>query len=468
MKNWIHRLTAFLIAALMLCPACFAIGDKSGDADLPAEMIRVGLFYGAAARTEVSLDTNAENGYRLGFYDESRVLHAIARIGSQQVVVAPNTNAQLSCGDVYGIHLRLPASFESFEDASDSARSNGGFPAFCNGLFYVMIGSYATAEEAQNALDALGREAEIYYDAGRGVVVVSADTAEPLFLFDYSSTHALVLAPDDTGKPATKCGEYRYRGNFQFNRVGSSALTVVNCVGLEDYVKGVIPNEMSASWPEEALKAQAVCARTYALKNLNGYRIYGFDVTEDTNSQVYRGLREADDVTDGACDATAGEVLRYNDELCAVYYFAADGGATVNSEDVWNDVAVPYLTGVADPYESEIDFYCKSWSAAVSRGQMGEITADLDENGNVRTVKAGDKVYKNDAVRDFLHDIGAPYNSRHFQISFDEASNAYSIAGNGFGHNLGMSQWGAMAMAEKHDMNYKEILAYYFTGATVV
>lgn len=468
MKKCVHRLTAFMIAIFLLCPVCCTLKVKAVRDDLPAEMIRVGLFYGAAARAEVLLDTSAENGYQLGFYDENRVLHAIARVGSQQVAVAPNTNAQLSCGEVSGIHLRLPASFTSFEDALESARSNGGFPAFCNGLFYVMIGSYSSAEQAQEALDSLGREAEIYYDAGRGVLVVDPEDAQVLFLFDYSSTHSLVLAPDDSVKPITKCGEYRYRGNFQFNRVDGSAMTVVNCVELEDYVKGVIPNEMSASWPEEALKAQAVCARTYALKNLNGYRIYGFDVTDDTNSQVYRGLREADDVTDGACDATAGEALWYNGELCAVYYFAADGGATINSEDAWNDVAVSYLTGVKDPYESEIDFYCKSWSAAASRSQLGDIKADLDENGNVRSVKVGDKLYKNDAVRDFLSQIGAPYNSRHFQISLNEEANTYSISGNGFGHNLGMSQWGAMAMAEKHDMNYKDILTFYFTGATVV
>ena len=465
----IYRYTALIMMTVFILSfSCYAANPADEGAALSANMIRVGLYYGIETKVEVSLETDAELGYRIGFYDESRTLHALGSIPNRSVVVAPNTNATLSDHTVCGIHLRLPASFQTFDEAKQSASANGGFPAFCNGLFYVMIGSYASSEDAQSALAQLGREAEIYYDGGRGVVVLAQNSDQPLFLFDYASTHALVLSPHDSSqKPVTKCDGNRYYGDFQFNRVTPSGMTVVNCVLLEDYVKGVVPNEMSASWPEEALKAQAVCARTFALKNLNRYRIYGFDVSDDTYSQVYRGLLNADDSTNAACEATAGEVLRYQGELCSVYYFAADGGATQSSETVWNDVKVPYLKGIADPYESDMSFYCKSWSTGVSRGQFGEIKAESDSNGNVLSVKVGDKVYRNDLVRDFLVLAGAPYNSRHFTLTYQKDSDSYYIQGSGFGHNLGMSQWGAYAMAQEHGMSYQDILSFYFTGAVV-
>ena len=433
-----------------------------------AEMIRVGLFYGSTSKQELQLDTAADSGFLFGFYDESRVLHLVGSAPNRSVLVVPNATATVSIGEIGGFHLCLPARFSSFDEAAENARLNGGFPAFCNGEYCVMIGSYATYGAADEALSQLGREAAVYQDSGRGVLVFAPDGSEPLFLFDYSSTHSLVLsAYDSLSQPTTTCAGTEYRGDFQFNRIASGLMTVSNCVSIEDYVKGVVPNEMSASWPMEALKAQAVCARTYALKNLNCYRIYGFDVSDDTSSQVYRGLREADETTDAACDATAGEVLRYDNDLCAVYYFAADGGVTESSEHVWNDVAIPYLRSVSDPYEAELDFYCKTWSVSASRSYLGELFADYGENGIVRSIAFGDHSYSGDDVREFLALIGAPYNSRNFSISYDGENDAYVISGKGYGHNLGMSQWGAFSMAQNHDMNYKDILSFYFSGATV-
>jgi stage II sporulation protein D len=107
---------------------------------------------------------------------------------------------------------------------------------------------------------------------------------------------------------------------------------------------------MSASWPIEALKAQAVCARTYVLAS---HKHTGFDVCATDCCQVYQGLGRANDNSDAAVDQTAGQYMTYNGELCIAYYSSCDGGATENSENVWNE-AVPYLRGVVDPYEANI------------------------------------------------------------------------------------------------------------------
>ena len=261
-----------------------------------------------------------------------------------------------------------------------------------------------------------------------------------------------------------------YYGDFQFSRLSTQdpqKLTLVNFVGLEPYVKGVTPYEMSSGWPLEALKAQAVCARTYVASHMNGSPANGFDVTGTTTSQVYYGTLDASANSDRAVDETAGKFVRYEGKLCETFYFAADGGATEDSENVWV-TAVPYLRGVVDPYEKDIDFYCKSWSTSVSHAAVGDISITYTPIGNAMTVTVGDKTYSKDAVRTFLTSVcGLRYNSRHFTVEYDAASDAYSVVGGGYGHNCGMSQWGAKAMAEVHGKTYEEIISFYYTGAYV-
>ena len=145
--------------------------------------------------------------------------------------------------------------------------------------------------------------------------------------------------------------------------------------------------------------------------------------------------------------------------------FAADGGATEDSENVWTETAVPYLRGVKDPYEQDIEFYCKSWRLTVPKDQVGDVSVEYTPIGNVQSVTVGGKTYSRDNVRTFLRNLGASYTSRHFTVT--ESGDNYVISGGGYGHNLGMSQWGAYSMAEKHGMTYDQIISFYFTGATV-
>ena len=200
---------------------------------------------------------------------------------------------------------------------------------------------------------------------------------------------------------------------------------------------------------------------------MNGSPAYGFDVTGTTTSQVYYGTLDASANSDRAVDETAGKFVRYEGKLCETFYFAADGGATEDSENVWV-TAVPYLRGVVDPYEKDIDFYCKSWSTSISRAAVGDVSITYTPIGNAMTVTVGDKTYSKDAVRTFLTSVcGLRYNSRHFTVEYDAASDVYSVVGGGYGHNCGMSQWGAKAMAQEHGKTYEEIISFYYTGAYV-
>ncbi len=140
-----------------------------------------------------------------------------------------------------------------------------------------------------------------------------------------------------------------YRGSIQVTSVAGKLL-VVNVVGLGGYLKGVVPSEMPFDWLPEALKAQAVVARSYAL----AVRKSGlYDLYSDTRSQVYGGLAVERPSTNAAVDETAGQVLTYEGRVAVTYFFSTSGGRTAAIQDVWpNARPVPYLVSVPDPYDS--------------------------------------------------------------------------------------------------------------------
>jgi stage II sporulation protein D len=140
-----------------------------------------------------------------------------------------------------------------------------------------------------------------------------------------------------------------YRGTFTVTSDGKK-LTLVNTVPLEQYLYAVVPSEMPKTWLPEALKAQAVAARSYALavRKTTG----AFDVYDDTRSQVYGGVGAESPSTTAAVDATAGDVLNYGGKIATTYFFSTSGGRTAAINDVWKAAPVPYLVSVADPYDT--------------------------------------------------------------------------------------------------------------------
>ena len=141
-----------------------------------------------------------------------------------------------------------------------------------------------------------------------------------------------------------------YRGSLELRASSAGGLTAVNALSLEDYVKGVVPGEVPAKWPGEALKAQAVAARSYALTTDAGGSL--FDQYPDTRSQVYRGLDGEQSRTNGAVNATAGRVVRYHGQTAVTYFFSSSGARTENVENVfYGSDPKPYLRSVRDPYD---------------------------------------------------------------------------------------------------------------------
>jgi stage II sporulation protein D len=167
-----------------------------------------------------------------------------------------------------------------------------------------------------------------------------------------------------------------YRGALEFRPDGAGAVETIETVGLDDYVRGVISAEMPASWSSEALAAQAVAARTYAITtNVGGG---AFDVYSDTRSQMYQGIAAETPSTDAAVAATSGQVVIFGGVPAVTYFFSSSGGHTENIENVWPGATrAPWLRGVADLYDSAGGDPYHSWgydmSLASASARLGSL-----------------------------------------------------------------------------------------------
>jgi stage II sporulation protein D len=152
--------------------------------------------------------------------------------------------------------------------------------------------------------------------------------------------------------PVRLLGTGRYRGALEFRATATGAINVVNSVGVETYVRGVVAAESPSSWPQDALRAQAIAARTYALTTDAGSKTDGFTQYPDTRSQVYKGVAAETASTDAAIKATRLQVVTYAGKPVPTYFFSTSGGRTENIENSFVGAAPqPYLKSVEDPYD---------------------------------------------------------------------------------------------------------------------
>lgn len=276
----------------------------------------------------------------------------------------------------------------------------------------------------------------------------------------------------------------RYRGNMEF-QAENGKLTVINELNIEDYLCGVVPVEAYATWPAEALKAQAVAARNFAMRRVETTRGQSYSLTNDITTQVYGGYDVETPATNQAVKETSGLIMLCQGKLIDAFFHSSSGGCTENSEDVWSG-ALPYIKGKADPYgkNPSLDCWQKDYTVAElieklgKKGYRFKKITDIDELARTTSgqrvqriaVKGLDlngkplrvEIFNADNVR-----IALGLNSALFTLKkvYDKDKNlaAVSINGLGLGHGLGMPQWGAYGMAVK-GYNYQDILKYYYTG----
>lgn len=279
---------------------------------------------------------------------------------------------------------------------------------------------------------------------------------------------SLWIEPKDNG--FVWIGSRWYRGRTKLVAT-DKGIIAVNHVDLDQYLYSVLGAEMSASWPIEALKAQAVAARTYALykKATGGTDTY--DVGDTTKWQVYKGVESEAQSTQEASNATAGEVMVYGGKVILAVFHSASGGHTENVEDIWTGDSLAYLRGVPD-YDMGAPVY--QWTKTFSAGEIGRriggvgaVTSMTPErttpNGRIITMlvrgSAGSKRVSGADLRKVLE-----LRSTLFTVS--KSGGSFQLNGRGFGHGLGMSQWGAHNLAQQGS-NYQQILSHYYQNATL-
>jgi len=277
---------------------------------------------------------------------------------------------------------------------------------------------------------------------------------------------------EPTGKGFVYIGDRWYRGRTLVVPT-ENGLTAVNWVDDQEYLYSVLGGEMSASWPVEALKAQAIAARTYALYEREKQRnnpVYDLGNTPD-RWQIYKGVISESPATYKAVDETAGQVLTYNNKIILSVFHACSGGHTENVEDVWGN-SLPYLRAVQD-YDQNISEcnWVKTFSPSEISSkfpEVGSVTAMVPETFSpFRSVKVlkivgnkGTKVLQGEQVRTALK-----LKSTRFSVS-KAADGSFVLQGLGFGHGLGMSQWGAYNLA-RQGVNHLQILGHYYKGVAL-
>ncbi len=271
-----------------------------------------------------------------------------------------------------------------------------------------------------------------------------------------------------------------YRGDIEVFEDGRQ-LSVIDELDVEAYVAGIINNEISSKWPQEAVKAQAVVARTYAIyqkKRAKAGALY--DVEGSVMGQVYNGAGAEDGRALAAVNMTRGEILAYNGEPALTVYHSNAGGMTDSAKDIWARY-YPYLNSVASPYDSLAPNF--SWeftlpasaledlldSSGMSVGRPEAIyPEDVLASGRVKTliIKGADGRALRLTGEGLRRIIGyAALKSAVFEVTSGQG--LFSFRGRGSGHGVGLSQWGAKGMAG-NGYSYKEILRHYYPGTGIM
>ncbi len=286
----------------------------------------------------------------------------------------------------------------------------------------------------------------------------------------------LVEVRGPTGLRLTVRGSVEVIALFGPEAERGAGLAVVNEVPLERYLAGSLAREMYGSWGGGALQAQAVVSRTYALHQWNARRDARWHVTAGTRSQVYEGVRAESEPVEAALLATRGEILTHEGVPILAVFHSSAGGRTAGAEEVWGQ-ARPYLVSL--PVEDEWDSPDAYWRARVSRTTLGRAVVGLGgEIGSVVTARVSERTESGRVARvELVGERGtitvsgrslrealgeSTLKSTLFELREDEKG--FVFVGSGSGHGVGMSQWGARAMARRGD-DYRQILKTFYPGA---
>lgn len=549
----------------------------------PEKQIRIGVKFGSV--TDATTVLTSTSGFKLGTIDsEGTFTDTGAVLPLNTLYVIKNTRlvgetigtpSGGSSGAYFGpYHLQVGPDFDSYLEMKQvldetALQLQGLFPAYDDG-WRIYVGAYLSEAERDTKkaeIEEVLQALELSHAPVNDQAVMIVDGTEVHMYYD-TLDEVFGLMPQAKGD-LVGFESRKYRGAIGVQRYVGSDPTVINYIGVEPYLYGVLPREMSGDWPLEALKAQAVAARNYAYASLNKHQKWGFDLCNLQDCQVYGGASVERPRSNDAVDETLAKLLLYDGEPITAFFHSNSGGRTESSEYIWSE-AVPYLKSVADPYS--LNQPSATWSKTYTKAQIDSILkgkginigpligiyiTKTSPNGRaLETVfvgRDGDYVTSKEKVRFLLgsYDIRSTWFTIEGGGDYDpgdsggagndggttedgeataltvisssgkstvpleglviqgsagkvtvgdsealvvlsgsslstiepteaaqtetpavredqpvDSSETLVFTGYGFGHGVGMSQWGAKDMADK-GMSYVEILTHYYTNTQI-
>lgn len=544
-------LAYLLVIAITLTSFSFNVETVQADISVP-EIIKVGLSYKQSAANIFTLGSDtgmrilsSENGtYKDLLEVESPAGIKVRRDDYYNIVNGKESEinyvkAAKYEGDVIGpYHIQIGDVYTDIEMARQvlsrvSSITPSAFLAYENG-WKVWSQMYLEESECLNQIEVMKNEISdinysVIYPDRKRIQVIDSTTGQVILMLN--SEEKVKVAPLEVqGKVSLiQYKGKKYRGSFTMQSLAESDITLVNELPFDQYLYSVVPSEMPASWHSEALKAQAVAARNYALATMGSYSAYGFDLFNTEQSQAYNGFDQEKPSTTEAVNATKGKILTYNGKLIAAYFHSSSGGHTEDSENIWG-TRTDYIRGVDDTYGlgSPYDNWTLSMDKAAIKEKLVNSKIDLGEILDIRILAVSKygrvtkleakgtketRVFEKEKIRSIIGTrslksiwyklktdadiflkgsllgtsesgrtsnmyvvssagktkVSSPENKVSIKgISSTKAyniiPNTYTFDGKGYGHGLGMSQYGAKGMAEAGN-NYQKILEYYYQGA---
>ncbi|MBQ4110419.1 MAG: SpoIID/LytB domain-containing protein [Clostridia bacterium] len=472
------------------------------SAAIPASassQIRIGLLWGADAK-------NAEVGSKSGVN---------ITLGNSWIACLPYSSVTVSSYASYYTVIEK-SGFGSIEECQTYVKnvSTDCVPFYHAGSFHAAKAWYTDYESAEAKLsevhELLNPEAYILSPTYNSLCICVNDN--PVLI---TSSGTMKIEAKDSTLTLNGSG---HRGILEFSG-NSGYVSVISILSMEEYLYGVVSCEIGSGAPLEAKKAQAVCARTYAMANMGKHSPEGFDLCATQDCQVYGGMATENATTIQAVNETAHQLLRHNGQLVNAYYSASCGGKTADAISVWK-IDRNYLKSATDDgcesytWEENLDYNKLSHSLAKIGKGVGKLKdiniAERSSDGSVTKLEFigeyGTSVIEKEAVRTFLgvksqyfdftdeeHEIVIPVNSNEEEKKYPYISHKYSveemiingllmnctelvlketvpsktkIKGYGYGHRVGMCQLGAINHA-KNGWDYHKILAHYYNGSKV-
>ncbi len=392
----IKKAAGILAAAVILV----SLPTVSSGADQTVQTVKVGLYYkGSSVNTAQSLfDISAQAGMQIGFSQGGNFVEIYREASPSALYIRKDsyyydTGSGLKeydpsgagvTGPKYGpYHIKIGGDFPDAISAGDQASfyRQMGIDAFIayNDAWQVWTGLCAdekgVSELIGTLIPVLGETGYEIIQPSTGRIAVINGQYRTLCIFGSKTADFQIRPAPENNPPVLKIKGKQYRGAIEVKRLSTSDMTVINVVAIRDYLYGNVPPEIGGRSPAEALKAQAVASKMYAINNKGKHGSTGFDICDTTHCQVYKGFSVEIAGCNSAIDEVYDKTITYNgDPIKHVYYFASGGGSTEDVRNVWGS-SYPYLVSVEDKYEK-----IYSWTKTL---RASDVKAKLPQLGSI-------------------------------------------------------------------------------------